>query len=51
MTLNIPLRVSVLLIAGFWILTNADSLSIHIEMNKYYEKWMNPSPVLPDQLP
>lgn len=38
MTLNIPLRVSVLLIAGFWILTNADSLSIHIEMNKYYEK-------------
>lgn len=38
MTLNIPLKVSVLLITGFWILANADSLSIHIEMNKYYEK-------------
>lgn len=38
MTLNIPLKISVLLIIGFWVLTNADSLSIHVDMNKYYEK-------------
>ncbi len=38
MTFNIPLRISVLLIIGFCVLTNADSLSIHVDMNNYYEK-------------
>ncbi len=38
MTLNIPLKVSVLLITGFLLSANADSLSVPIEMNKYYEK-------------
>ncbi len=38
MTLNIPFKISVLLITGFWVLTNADSLSIHVDMNRYYEK-------------
>ncbi len=38
MNLNIPLRISFLLITGFWVLLRADSLSIHTDMNKYYEK-------------
>jgi len=38
LTLNIPLKVSVLLITGFLLSANADSLSVPIEMNKYYEK-------------
>lgn len=38
LSLNIPLRFSVLLIVSICISTNADALSIHKDMNKYYEK-------------
>ncbi len=38
MSINIPLRFSVLLIVSICTLTNADALSIHEDMNKYYEK-------------
>lgn len=38
LTVNIPLRLTVVFIASIWMFTNAETLFVQADMNKYYEK-------------